>query len=231
MINLLIKEIPNYERPRERMVNVGAKNLSDEELLAIILRCGAKSKSAKELSLDILKEVQDITSFKNLTINRLLKVKGIGLSKATILIAAVELGRRIFTREEQKEDLRYNNSRIIYENVKGLFLDIKQEYFYTLYFDNKQHLIGRELLFVGTVNRSIVHPREIFKYAYLYSASAIVCIHNHPSGDVKPSSEDIELTNAISSIGQINKIPLLDHLIIGDNNYYSFSDNGKINNG
>ncbi len=228
---MLIKEIPDYERPRERMLAIGAKNLSNEELLAILLRCGTKNKSAKELSLDLLKEIGNIESFKELTINRIKSISGIGLSKAAIIIAAVEIGRRIFSNENTIKETRYTNSKVIYENVKNLFLDKKQECFYCLYFDNKQHLIGRELLFKGTVNRSIVHPREIFKYAYLYSATAIVCIHNHPSGDIKPSLEDIELTDAVSSIGKINKIPLLDHLIIGNNNYYSFSDNGKINNG
>ena len=101
----------------------------------------------------------------------------------------------------------------------------KQEYFYALYFDNKQRLIDKKLLFIGTINRSIVHPREIFKYAYLNSASSIAIVHNHPSGDVNPSKEDIELTNTIDELGNINKIPLIDHVIIGINNYYSFNDN------
>lgn len=231
MIILLIKDIPNSERPRERMIDVGPANLSNEELLSIILRCGTKKKSAKELSLDLLKEVNGISNLKNLTINRILSIKGIGLSKATILLAVVEIGRRIFLVDNSIVNFNYTSSHLIYDSVKSLFIDKKQECFYCLYFDNKQHLIGRELLFIGTVNRSVVHPREVFKYAYLYSATGIICIHNHPSGDIRPSFEDIKLTEALVSIGQINKIPILDHIIIGNNNYYSFSDNGKINNG
>lgn len=228
---MLIKDIPNSERPRERMIEVGASNLSNEELLSLILRCGTKKRSVKDLSLDLLKEVNGISNLKNLTINRIMTIKGIGLSKATILLAVVEIGRRIFVNDNLIVDFHYTSSKQIYSSVKNLFLDKKQECFYCLYFDNKQHLIGKECLFVGTVNRSVVHPREVFKYAYLYSATGIICIHNHPSGDVKPSFEDIKLTDALVSIGQINKIPILDHLIIGNNNYYSFSDNGKINNG
>lgn len=230
MIILFIKDIPNSERPRERMLEVGPVNLSNEELLSIILRCGTKNKSVKELSLDLLKEVKCISNFKNLTINRIMSIKGIGLSKATVVLAVVEIGRRIFLIDNSIDNFNYTSSHLIYDNVKNLFIDKKQEYFYCLYFDNRQHLIGREILFIGTVNRSVVHPREVFKYAYLYSATGIICIHNHPSGDVTPSLEDEKLTESLVFIGKINKIPILDHIIIGNNNYYSFSDNGKINN-
>jgi DNA repair protein RadC len=111
-----------------------------------------------------------------------------------------------------------------------LLQDQKQELFYCLYFNSKQQLVGKKLLFIGTVNKSITHPREIFKYAYLYSATSIICIHNHPSGDITPSKEDISFTDVLIEIGLIQKIPLLDHVIVSDNNYYSFQDNGKINN-
>lgn len=225
-----IKDIPNSERPRERLIEYGCASLSNEELLSIILRCGTKDKSVKDLSFELLNEFKSITNLKNVTINKLISIKGIGTTKATIILAVVELGRRIFFQEKNNKTLGYTNPNVIYENTKYLFNDKKQECFYCFYFDNKQHLIGKELLFVGTVNKSLVHPREVFKYAYLYSATSIICIHNHPSGDVNPSFEDIELTNALIKIGLIQKIPLLDHIIVGNNNYYSFSDNGKINN-
>lgn len=230
MIFLHIKDIPIKERPRERLIELGSKNLSNEELLSIILRCGTKNKSAKELSLEILKELKNIENLKDITINKLLSINGIGLSKATLLIAVIELGKRIFLSKKQDDKTSYTNPNVIYENTKYLFDNKKQEYFYCLYFNNKQQLIGQELLFMGTVNKSLVHPREVFKYAYLYSASSIICLHNHPSGDVTPSLEDIKLTNALVEIGCLQNIPVLDHIIIGDNNYYSFRDNGKINN-
>ena len=227
---MYIKDIPNEERPRERMVAFGSSFLSNEELLAIILRCGTKNKSAKDLALEILNDVKDLANFKEMTINRLSSINGIGISKATVLMAVIELGKRMFLDNKNINSIIYSNPSIIFENTKYLFLGKKQECFYCFYFDNKQHLIGKELLFIGTVNKSLVHPREVFKYAYLYSASSIVCVHNHPSGDVNPSLDDIEITNALASISFVQKIPLLDHIIVGDNTYYSFSDNGKINN-
>lgn len=226
---LRIKDIPKCERPRERLISCGANNLSNEELLSIVFRCGTKSKSAKELALDLLKEIKSISNLKDITINKLSLIKGIGVSKATIILAIVELGRRIFLTDKNIDFSNYTNSQMIYNNIKNIFFDKKQEYFFCLYFDNRQHLIGQELLFRGTVNRSVVHPREVFKYAYLYSATSIICIHNHPSGDINPSKEDIILTNSLVSIGYINKIPVVDHIIVGNNNYYSFADNGKIN--
>ena len=109
-----------------------------------------------------------------------------------------------------------------------MFYDQKQEYFYCLYFNNKQQLIGEKLLFKGTINRSITHPREIFKEAYRLSASSIICMHNHPSNDITPSIEDIDFTNKLVSLGTIQGIPILDHIIVSDNNYYSFYEHGKI---
>lgn len=227
---MYIRDIPNEERPRERMITYGSSVLSNEELLAIILRCGTKNKSVKDLALEILNEVKDISNFKDMTISRLSSINGIGVSKATVLLAVIEFGRRIFLENKTINFITYSNPSIIFENTKYLFLGKKQECFYCFYFDNKQHLIGKELLFIGTVNKSVVHPREVFKYAYLYSASSIVCVHNHPSGDVNPSLDDIEVTNALVNISFVQKIPILDHIIVGDDNYYSFSDNGKINN-
>ena len=227
---MLIKELVKEERPRERLLKYGVETLSNEELLSIILRCGTKNKSVKELSSDILNEFKTINNLKNATINKLSKINGIGLYKAMEIISVIELGKRIYLSEENKAKKIFNNPEVIFEYTKYLFNDKKQELFYCLYFDNKQQLVGKELLFVGTVNKSITHPREVFKYAYLYSATSIICIHNHPSGDVTPSPEDIIFTDALIEIGLIQKIPLIDHIIVSDNNYYSFQDNGKIKN-
>ena len=114
--------------------------------------------------------------------------------------------------------------------MKYILEDKKQEYFYAIYVNTKKEVIERKLLFMGTLNHSIAHPREIFKHAYLDSASGIICIHNHPSGDITPSREDINLTRALVETGYMSGIPLLDHIIIGEDNYYSFYDNGKIIN-
>ena len=145
--------------------------------------------------------------------------------KAIELVASIELGKRMYLGNDNNNRLSLSNPEEIYKSSKYLFYDKKQEYFYCLYFDNKQRLIERKLLFMGTINKSIVHPREIFKEAYLLSASSIVCMHNHPSGDVNPSVEDIELTKALVEIGKVANIPIIDHIVVSNNSYYSFYEN------
>ena len=226
-MSYLIKDIKEEERPRERMINYGVSALSNEELIAILLKTGTKSKSVKILATEILNLVDNINELKDVTINRLLSIKGIGKVKAIELISAVELGKRIYT-DRKKNKNRLSTPKDIYFSNKYLFMDIKQEYFYCLYLNNKNELIERKLLFMGTVNKSVVHPRELFKYAYLSSASSIVCMHNHPSGDVNPSKDDIMFTKALVEVGLLQGIPVLDHIIVGSDNYYSFSDNGMI---
>jgi len=217
--------MPIEVRPREKLINLGVENLTTDELLAIIIKTGTKDLSVKDLSLEILKEFNDLN---NLTIENLTKIKGIGKVKAIELIASIELGKRIVLNNNKKLK-KYNNSFEIYQDMKYLFFNKKQEYFYCLYFNNKNMLIERKLLFMGTINKSIVHPREIFKEAYLCSASSIICMHNHPTGDIKPSHEDIIFTNNLVELGKMNGIYVKDHIIVGNDNYYSFCDNNIIN--
>lgn len=223
----MIKDIPINERPRERVLNDGVESLSNSELLSIILRCGTRDKSVKDLSLEIISLVGEIANFKDLTLNKLLGIKGIGYVKAIELISVVEFSRRIYNGNE-KSFVKIVSASDVFNFYKDLFLGVKQELFYCLYLNNKNCVIERKLLFMGTINRSVVHPREIFKNAYLSSASGIICIHNHPSGDVKPSIEDRRLTKALVDIGNIQNIPILDHVIMGDDTYFSFMENGLL---
>lgn len=225
-----IKDIPIHERPRERLLEYGVENLSNEELLAILLKTGSRRHSVKELALNVLSISGGISHLQDITKEQLLTIDGIGTTKAIELISAIELGRRIFLNNQQKEKIHFNNAYQIYSSTKYLFLNKKQEYFYCFYLNNKNEVLERKLLFMGTINRSVVHPREIFKYAYLTSASSIVCMHNHPSGDITPSKEDIRLTNALVELGKLNSIPVVDHIIVSDDNYYSFYEEGKIMN-
>lgn len=225
-----VKDLPEAERPRERLIKYGKENLSNEELLSIILKSGSGKKSVKEVSLDLLKEIKNIEKLKDITKEQLQKVKGIGSVQALTILSAIELGKRIYISNDYKNKIKLNSSNNIYEYMKYELLDKKQEYFYCLYLNQKKELIERKLLFMGTLNRSVVHPREVFKNAYLCSASGIVCVHNHPSGDISPSREDIHLTDALVEIGKINGIPIIDHIIVGDSNYYSFYEEGKIMN-
>ena len=222
-----VKELPKDDRPRERLLRVGANNLTNQELLAIILKTGTKKKDVMDLSYYLLKEINGIENLKNISVSYLTRINGIGLVKAITISAIVELAKRLYFKED-KTYIKLLNAKEIYENSKYLFIDKKQEYFYCLYFNNKQELIERKLLFVGTINKSIVHPREVFKGAYLSSASSIVCMHNHPSGDVNPSREDIVFTKSLIKLGELNNIPIIDHIIVGNNNYYSFFEESDI---
>lgn len=226
MINF--KNIPESDKPRERLYQYGSENLSDEELISIILKTGTKGISVKEVSLKLLENVGDIRRLKDIGINTLMGINGIGRVKAIEIKAAIELGRRIYIENNKLSGVILNNSLKIYEYFKDLVGNKKQEYFYTVYVDTKGRYIDKKCLFVGTINNSIVHPREIFKEAYLLSANGIICIHNHPSGDPTPSKEDVMITRKIKEIAMIHGIRLVDHLIVGVNSYYSFYEDNKL---
>ena len=220
MEDMKIKNIIKEERPRERFIKYGVENLSNEELLSIILKTGTREYSVKRLALILLNELGGIEKLRSATINTLTKIKGIGQVKAIELLSIVELSKRMNMGDVNS--VKLNNSKVIFDYFKHVFQDEKQEYFYAIYLDTKSKLISFKLLFKGTLNSSTVHPREIFKYAFLESAASIIVIHNHPSGDVNPSIQDIELTKSLMKIGSIIKIPVIDHIIIGKDKYYSF---------
>lgn len=225
-----VKDLPLKERPRERLMEYGKENLSNEELLSIILKTGNGKLSVKEVSNNVLNYFNGINNLKDATKEQLQQIKGIGLVQALTLLSVVELGKRIHMNDNISDKLLLTSSNSIYNYMKYQLYDKKQEYFYCLYVNQRKELIERKLLFMGTLNRSVVHPREVFKNAYLCSASGIICVHNHPSGNVNPSREDIRLTNSLVELGQVNGIPIIDHVIIGDNDYYSFYEDGKIIN-
>lgn len=228
MNSMLIKDFPENERPRERLVKYGAKNLSTNELIAIILKTGIRDFSSKYLANEILKLVKDVSDLKNLTLSKLISINGIGAVKAIEFLAALELGRRVYDYKPLDNNLKCNSAEKIFRHFRSELLGLNQEYFYCLYLNQQKKLIDKKLLFKGTLNRSLIHPREIFKGAYLSSAAYIICIHNHPSGNVIPSNEDINITNSLVEIGKIQGIPIIDHIIIGENNYYSFYENDLI---
>lgn len=227
-MNLKIKDIPINERPRERLINNGVDKLNNEELLALLLKTGTKNMSAKNLANLILKKIGDIKNLKNITYNDLLKIDGIGSAKACDILAAIELGKRIDKEVVSINNLKITSTEMVYKYYKDIIGDKKQEYFYCIYLDNNKKIIKDKLLFIGTINYSIVHPREVFKEAYLLSASSIICVHNHPSGNLEPSNEDINLTNRLKEIGNLLGINVIDHVIITYDSYYSFYENNNI---
>ena len=221
------RELPNEDKPRERLVSNGAEALSNEELLMIILKSGTKKYSVKELANEILQVSGGLSNLKNMTYQAMTEIEGIGRVKAIELVAVVELARRIGMDKQMKDVITCTNPETIIYYFNSLFKDKMQEEFYVIYLDNKKKYLDKKKLFVGSINASIVHPREIFKEAYLLSASYIICIHNHPSGDPMPSHEDIEFTKKLNEIGILHGIYLVDHLIIGCDCYYSFYENNN----
>ena len=187
------------ERPRERLERYGASKLTTEELIAIIIKTGTKECSSKVLASNILSNLKKISDFTDISINTLTDIKGIGKTKAITLLAAIELGKRVYS-DEKREFISFLDASSIFNYYRIKFFNKKQEYFYVIYLDNQKNFITDKELFIGTINMSVVHPREIFKEAYINSASYIICLHNHPSGDPLPSKEDINLTNRISEI-------------------------------
>jgi len=227
-VGVKIKDIPIEDRPCERLIYNGVNTLSNEELLAIIFKTGTKGNSAKDLASELLSKIENIKKLNDINLEFLKNFKGIGISKACNLLASIELGKRINREIDNIKNVKLTSADIVYKYYKDKIGDKKQEYFYAVYLDNGKKIIEDKLLFIGTVNYSLVHPREIFKEAYLLGASAIICVHNHPGGNPLPSKQDFEITNNIIEAAKILGIKLLDHIIICKNNYYSFLENNDI---
>lgn len=223
-----LKTLPEEEKPRERLIKYGKENTSTNELIEIILKSGTRNKGIKEISHNILSSVNNINELKTAEISTLEKIEGMSKIKAIELVAAIELGRRVYEDNKYQNLVKLTSPTTIIDYFHTEYKDKKQEIFTVLYLDNQKNYLDKKELFKGTVNYSLVHPREIFKEAYLLSASYIVCIHNHPSGDATPSKNDIELTRKIKELGILHGITLMDHIVIGDNNYYSFYEDNNL---
>ncbi len=223
---MLIKDLPECEKPRERMLEYGVENLSNVDLLSIILRNGVKDISVKEVAINILNNVESINDLSSLGVRELSNIKGVGPVKAITLLASIELGKRVSIKEA-KANMSLSNKEKIHEVFKKFFINENQEKFLAIFLDNKKCLINYKILFIGTNNASIAHPREVFIEAIKANASAVVVMHNHPSGNVLPSEEDKNITEKLIQSGHMLGIPLLDHIITNGEEYYSFYDEFK----
>lgn len=226
--NILIKDIPQEERPRERLLRYGAQVLSDAELLAVLIRTGTRSESALVLAQRILKGdggTSGLAYVVNSTVEELSRIKGIGKAKAVQIKAAVELGRRISAYSGRQQVIITSPL-----DVRDLLMEemrfLEKEHFKAILLNTKNHVISIEDISVGSLNSSIVHPREVFKPAIRRSSASIILVHNHPSGDPTPSKEDIEVTSRLVQAGNILGISVLDHIIIGNNSILSFREQG-----
>ena len=222
-----LRDVPEQDRPRERMLRSGASSLSDAELLAVLLRTGTIQESAVTLAHKVLKEADGLRNIPDLSVTEMTKIKGIGETKALQIHAGIELGRRLALSVRGvlpvvrspgdaaallMEDLRY----------------LQKEHFVCLFLNTKNQVTAKETLSMGSLNASLVHPREVFRAAIKRGSASLICAHNHPSGDPEPSREDIALTNRLVEAGNIIGIDVLDHLIIGDGIFISLKERGVI---
>ncbi|QKY69583.1 DNA repair protein RadC [Lentibacillus sp. CBA3610] len=224
---IMIKDVPKEDRPRERLLNFGPSHLSNQELLAILIGSGTKDESVMSLSNRVLMHFEGLNLLKDATIEELTAIKGIGSAKGVLLLSALELGKRL---NQYKPDDRYvirspeDGADYVMEEMRNL----SQEHFVVLFLNTKNQIIHRQTIFIGSLNASIVHPREIYREAVKRSAASIICAHNHPSGDPSPSQEDIHVTRRLVESGKMIGIELLDHLVIGDRKFISLKEKGYL---
>lgn len=220
-----IKEIPLNDRPREKMAANGAAVLTDAELIAILLRTGTAEKSAIDIASEMTADGGLYKRLAGITrLNELTNIKGLGQAKAATVLAALEIGRRIAS-AKPIEKIHLSCPQDVADFLMPRLRYAAKEQFVVILLNNKNKVIGTEVVSEGSLSSSIVHPREVYAPAILHHAAAIMVAHNHPSGDPKPSIEDEEVTRLLLRSGKVLGIPMIDHVIIGDGNYYSFLEN------
>lgn len=218
-----IKDLPRVDRPREKLLKYGSDKLSTTELLAILLRTGIKGKNVVELSTQILK-LFGTDTLQSITIADLKKIKGLGSVKAAEITAAIALGKRLTVAKAPMKAISPESVFEALHNIRSL----KKEHFVAFYLDTKNTEIARETISVGTLNASLVHPREVFEPAIRMSAASVIIAHNHPSGDVTPSHEDMQITKKLVDAGVLLDIHILDHVIVSSHAYLSFKEKGYV---
>jgi len=221
-----IQDIPEEERPRERLIRNGPESLSNAELLGIILRTGSKEENVVNLCSRILSEYS-IKQLSLANVSRLMQVHGVGKAKAAQIAAVFELARRLETFVEEPKR-KICSPKDVYALMYPKMREQKKEKFITLYLDTKNQILKEEVVSIGSLNASIVHPREVFKSALMESSASVIMVHNHPSGDPSPSREDIMVTEKMVEGGKLLGIDVLDHIIIGDGRYVSLKDEGFV---
>lgn len=218
-----MKDLPEEIRPRERMLAQGAASLSITELLAIIIRTGTTSLTALQLADLLLKRFGSLEVLAQAEVEEISQLKGIGQAKAVQIKAALELGIRLLTLQARKRE-GIRSGEDVFHLLLPTMRYLDKEYFKAVFLDTKNQVLQIKDVSIGSLNASIVHPRELFKGAIRVSSAAVILVHNHPSGDPSPSPEDIEITKRLWEAGQILGIKILDHIIIGDNKYVSLKE-------
>ncbi|MGB9715891.1 MAG: RadC family protein [Thermodesulfovibrionales bacterium] len=227
MVYKSIKDWPEGERPRERLLKYGVSNLTDAQLLAIILRTGGGGKSAIDLAIEILDTFKNLKNIETASPIEFMHIKGMGKAKVAQIKAALELGRRLIE-EPNIKGPAFCSSSDVYVYFSPRFKNLKKEVFWCAMLDAKNRIIHDCRVSEGTLTNSLIHPREAFREAIKESAASVIFVHNHPSGDPNPSREDILITERLVSAGEVIGIKVLDHLIIGEGKYTSMMERGYI---
>lgn len=222
-----ITDWPEGERPREKLMQFGPEKLSESELLAILIRTGSKKRTALDLAKTILSRFGNFQQLSSLNYQELFRLKGIGPAKAVTLSAAFEIARRTASLPIQKK-LKISEPHLVFQKYHPLLGHLRKEVFMILILNSANMLLKDVQISEGILNSSLVHPREVFQPAILASGASIILIHNHPSGEVVPSLEDKNITRRLVDAGKMLDIPVLDHIIIGENKYFSFKEEGLI---
>ena len=216
-----IKELHKDDKPREKLVKKGVQALKKDELLSVLIGSGIKGKDVRKLSREIVALLDD--SFADLSLEKLLKIHGLGVAKASQIIASLELAKRYTSQSNRK----ITSAKDVYDELKA-FSTKQQEYFLVITLDGASHIINTRTVFIGTLNQSLVHPREVFADAIADRSAGIIIAHNHPSGTLSASRADIAVTQRLEEVSKLVGIELLDHVILAKDGFYSFADEGLL---
>ena len=216
-----IKELHNDDKPREKLVKKGVESLKNDELLSVVLGSGIKGKDVRKLSKEIVSILD--SSFQTLNLEQLCNIHGLGIAKASQILASIELAKRYTSQGNKK----ITSAEDVYNELKA-FSTKQQEYFLTITLDGASHIINTRTVFIGTLNQSLVHPREVFADAIADRAAGIIIAHNHPSGTLSASRADIQITERLDEVSKLVGIELLDHVILARDGFYSFTDEGLL---
>ncbi|MDP3048583.1 MAG: DNA repair protein RadC [Thermodesulfovibrionales bacterium] len=222
-----VHDLPKSERPRERLQKHGAEALSSQELLALIIGRGVSKKSVMTIAQELLSKFGNIKAISEATLEELSQIKGIGFAKAAQLKASFELGKRQDLEPELK-DFDIKDPQSVVKAIRAGIKDKAKEHFKLILLNTRNKIIGISTVSIGSLNASIVHPREVFKDAIMHSAYSVVLAHNHPSGDTEPSEDDLMITKRLVEAGKILDIKVTDHIIITKNGYFSFKEKNLI---
>ena len=216
-----LRDLHKDDKPREKLVNKGVQALKNEELLAILLGSGVQGKDVRKLAREIVALMDG--DFDKLSLEALCDIHGLGIAKASQILASIELSKRYLIRSNK----RITSAQDVYDELKSFSLK-NQEHFLTITLDGASHIINTRTVFIGTLNQSLVHPREVFADAIADRAAGIIIAHNHPSGTLEASRADVQITQRLKEVSKLVGIELLDHVILAKDGFYSFSDEGLL---